>query len=205
MIRLLVATAGLLLVAPIPRVDAQSARGDPATTRESFSLQPAFPNPFHERTRIPFILGSSLFDAGERARVSMRVFNLLHQVVATPRLLPTPGMPGGPLEDRPFRRPGSYEAEWDGRDVEGQPVRPGPYFVQLEVNGRAQVRKLLVTRDEERGDEGGGDEQPGGAGSVEREAAGAPTERGTGSARSSGTRRSARSVPPPTPTPWARP
>lgn len=111
-----------------------------------FSLQPAFPNPFDEETRIPFILGDELFRGGGGVEVSMRVYNLLHQLVAIPTLREENGSRGRPVDEILMGRPGSYEAIWDGTDRGGARVTPGPYFVQLAVEGRTQVRKLLLVR-----------------------------------------------------------
>lgn len=153
--RVLILVGVAALVAPAFPLPAPLASGSaaaqtdagPGSGGEAFTLQPAFPNPFEERTRIPFILGAELFESEDEAVVTIRVFNLLHQVVAVPGLADGDGGEGPPLSGRTFRRPGSYEAVWDGRDEAGEPLRPGPYFVELDVNGRTQVRKLLLSRE----------------------------------------------------------
>ncbi|MFQ5688950.1 MAG: hypothetical protein ACE5HQ_01595 [Gemmatimonadota bacterium] len=126
---------------------AQDARGRIRGLHETdFSLQPAFPNPFDRETRLPFILGEALFRKGHAVTVSMRVYNILHQLVAMPKLSGNDGKPGRRLDQVAFVRPGSYEAVWDGRDLQGKKLTPGPYFVQLLVDGEAQVRRLLLVR-----------------------------------------------------------
>lgn len=211
-----------LILGAGPPVAGQERGPDPFVVEESFTLQPAFPNPFRERTRIPFILAGVLFEDGRRPVVSMRIFNLLHQVVATPLLPRSARGPGGPLEERTFPRPGSYEAVWDGRNLEGEPARPGPYFVQLEVNGRTQVRKLLLTSAPDpgyghapgaprrafrtgRAPTAGGSDALDASAYLGNGAPGSTTARDTGSVRSSHTRRSARSVRLPTPMRWVPP
>lgn len=118
--------------------------GDP-TDEDAFSLGPAFPNPFERDTRVPFVLGNELFGGGVRPIVSMRVYNLLHQLVGFASL----DVEGGGmrrLDGVPLRGPGRYEAVWDGRDARGERVMEGPYFLQLSVNGRTRVRKVVFVR-----------------------------------------------------------
>jgi hypothetical protein len=35
---------------------------------------------------------------------------------------------------------------WDGRDRSGRAVASGAYFARLEMNGTAEVRKIMVAR-----------------------------------------------------------
>lgn len=118
------------------------ARGD----RGDFSLEPVSPNPFESETRIAFRLGEGLLDAEREVRVSMRIFNILHQLVAVPVTLDSDGRPGEPLEDRLYDGPGLFTAFWDGVDREGRRATAGPYFVELRVGDRTQVRKILLVR-----------------------------------------------------------
>lgn len=125
---------------------AGAQEGSPPTDRDAaFSLGPAFPNPFEDETRIPFVLGESLFDRDDAPVVSLRVYNLLHQPIGFGSLA-LDGDERLPLRERALTRPGRYEAVWDGRDVRGEPVMEGPYFLQLSVDGRTQVRKVLFVR-----------------------------------------------------------
>lgn len=140
---LIAASLTLALALPAAGQDG-SARPLPAT--DPFSLQPAFPNPFATETRISFILGEELFRNRVEVEVTLRVYNLLHQPVSVPRLRLAGDRRGRPVDGLRLREPGSYEAVWDGTDEEGDPVTPGPYFVQLSVGERTQVRKLLLTR-----------------------------------------------------------
>jgi hypothetical protein len=126
---------------------AQDSSGTPpAAELDDFSLEPVFPNPFAGETRIAFRLGDGLFEAGQEVRVTLRVYNILHQLVAVPVALDEEGRPGEPIEGLPFRRPGLYQAHWDGRDLEGRTVTAGPYFVELGVGARSQVRKIMLVR-----------------------------------------------------------
>ncbi len=126
---------------------AQDPEGTPpAAELDDFSLEPVFPNPFAGETRIFFRLGDGLFEGEEEVSVTLRVFNILHQLVAVPLSLGEDGRPGERIEEMPFRRPGLYQAHWDGRDMEGRTATAGPYFVELSVGARSQVRKIMIVR-----------------------------------------------------------
>lgn len=139
-----VALLALLLVGATAEGRPQES-ADAAAAAEAFMLEAPEPNPFERRTEIAFTLDEALFRRTGRAVVHMRVYNLLHQLVGVPML------EGGEIRPRPlegvvFTRPGRHVASWDGRDVEGRAVSSGPYFVELVVNGRSQVRKVLLVR-----------------------------------------------------------
>jgi hypothetical protein len=126
---------------------AQVAGGTPqAAELDDFSLEPVFPNPFAGETRISYRLGDGLFEAEQEVRVTLRVFNILHQLVAVPVALDEDGRPGERIEEMSFRRPGLYQAHWDERDLEGRTVTAGPYFVELSVGARSRVRKIMLVR-----------------------------------------------------------
>ena len=139
--------AGLWLpvpsVAPAWPTDPEAARQETSPAAD-FTLDPVSPNPFERETRISFRLGRRLFEGEGEVRVTMRVFNILRQVVAVPIALDERGRPGSELEDLGYERPGYYEAFWDGRDREGRLSASGPYFVELKVGDEAQVRKILL-------------------------------------------------------------
>jgi len=109
-----------------------------------FELQQNYPNPFSTTTRIPFRLGMSLFDQGQPAVVTMRIFNVLQQLVAYPVAL---NHPGGevPVNGMEYHSPGRHEAFWDGYDVSGRQVASGIYYLQINVNGRRQIMKMIVS------------------------------------------------------------
>ncbi len=111
-----------------------------------FVLEQNYPNPFNPETKIPFTLGDALFSDGKPVVVSVRIFNVLHQLITAPTALNHPRGEGVPLLDLEYPYPGRFEAYWDGRDQQGRQVASGVYFVQLNVNGRSQVRKMFVTK-----------------------------------------------------------
>ena len=85
-----------------------------------FRLEQNYPNPFNPSTTIRFDLPQAEF-------VSLKVFNLLGQEVAT--------IVNGP------RQAGSYSVKWDAGSVPS-----GAYFYQFSAGGHVQTKKLLLLR-----------------------------------------------------------
>lgn len=123
---------------------ASLAAQDPRTPLgdRGFALEQNYPNPFRGETTIPFILGDELFTEGRVAVVSLRIFNIVRQLVAVPVALRHPAGEGVELTQLEYALPGRYEARWDGTDQAGRPVASGVYFMQLTVNGQSTSRKL---------------------------------------------------------------
>ncbi len=131
-----------------PEISAQGPPGDtgPAGEQESgFTLGQNYPNPFNPETRIPFDLNEVLFADGGTAVVSVRIYNVLQQFVASPTALSHPSGQA-PLVDLEYMTPGRYEAYWDGLDQSGREVASGIYFVQLTVNGVTAVMRMYVAK-----------------------------------------------------------
>ncbi len=143
---LIILIAGVSLSWPGGALAQASGDTPQAAELDDFSLEPVFPNPFAGETRIFYRLGDGLFEGELEVRVTLRVFNILHQLVAVPVALDENGLPGERIEEMAFRRPGPYQAHWDGRDLEGRTVTAGPYFVELSVGDRSQVRKIMLVR-----------------------------------------------------------
>ena len=114
--------------------------------KPGFKLEQNYPNPFNPETRIPFVLEEVLFADGEPPTVSIRIFNILRQYVASPRALNVPEGGGLPLLQMKYHAPGRYEAYWDGRDLNGNLVASGVYLVQLVVDGERDMMKMFVTK-----------------------------------------------------------
>lgn len=113
---------------------------------EGFRLEQNYPNPFNPTTRIPFVLDESLFETSDSAVVSVRIFNVLQQLVAIPTALDHPDGSGRPVDRLAYRTPGRKEAYWDGIDRSGRQVASGIYYLQLIVNGESQLRKMVVAK-----------------------------------------------------------
>jgi hypothetical protein len=109
-------------------------------------LEQNYPNPLTSDTRIPFVLGERLFRDGRPVTVTLRVFNVLRQLVAIPVALDHPTEPNRPILELVYPAPGRYLAYWDGRDQQGRPVPSGVYLIQIVANGESQIRKAVVAR-----------------------------------------------------------
>jgi hypothetical protein len=136
----------LLLAGLAAPSQAMGQQQDPPGRDSGFRLGQNYPNPFNPETRIPFELGESLFENEQPVRVTLRIFNVLQQLVAVPTALNHPLGNGVPVENLEYATPGPKEAFWDGRDLEGRQVASGIYYMQLIVNGERVVRRMIVAK-----------------------------------------------------------
>jgi hypothetical protein len=113
------------------------------------NLRQNYPNPFNPETVIPFSVGpSACEDHSKLYRVSVRVYNILTQLVAIPILQGGSGSVAGgqPLEKVQLRC-GDYTAYWDGKDKRsGRPAASGIVLYELEVNGRKTYKKATIAK-----------------------------------------------------------
>jgi len=93
---------------------------------ETFSLKPAYPNPFNPYTVIPFTLP-------EAAAVSMRVIDVTGKTVSL--LVNNRGYPAG-----------EFSILWNGRSNAGIPVASGVYFLQLITGDNIRSQKIVLLR-----------------------------------------------------------
>ena len=107
------------------------------------SLGRNYPNPFNPETFIPFQLKAELFLGGQRPVVSLKIYNVLAQLVAVPIVQGS----GEKLDNASLSWNGSgdYTAYWDGKvQGSGKEAASGVYVYQLIVqwmqNGKPQVR-----------------------------------------------------------------
>ncbi len=124
-------------------VSAQSGSGN----RGGFQLEQNYPNPFNPTTKFPFTLGDELFMGGQPVEVTIRVYNVLRQLVAVPTALDHPSGNATPVEHLEYVTPGRHVAYWDGLDKDGRKVASGIYFVYMWVNReKPQVAKIIVAK-----------------------------------------------------------
>ncbi len=122
-----------------------AAQSGQTESRPRIQLKPNYPNPFNPETRIPFALGEALFQGGRSVKVTMKIYNQLHQLVAIPQALNHANGNGAKMDKLDYAAPGEYTAYWDGYDALGKKVASGLYFARLEVNGeRSQPIRLVV-------------------------------------------------------------
>ena len=101
-------------------------------------------NPFNPTT-IPFKVSGELFLKGHRPVVSLRIYNVLAQLVAIPILRGT----GKALDSLALSCPTTmgcaYSAYWDGYvGNTGKPAASGVYIYQLVIDGKRVTRKIVV-------------------------------------------------------------
>jgi hypothetical protein len=135
----------------MPHVTAAQGASPPSTVRErsrGFELGQNFPNPFNPTTTIPFTIGDPPMctDASQEHRVTLRIYNVLAQLVAIPILQGGDVAAGQPLVNVPLRC-GAYTAYWNGNYLStSQEVASGVYLYRIEVDGKAVVKKMIVLK-----------------------------------------------------------
>ena len=128
---------GLLLAVP-PTVEAQQDR-----PTKPVRLLSNYPNPFKSETTIPFELDQDVFTSGHRPVVSMRIYNVLAQLVAIP-VSTGSGVPFSALK-LTWNGTGRYSAYWDGKILGTDRVAaPGVYVYQLIVDDDQLTKRMTV-------------------------------------------------------------
>ena len=139
----------LALLAFTPLAVTAQGTGSDASPRgqdPGFELRQNYPNPFNPTTRIPFRLDPRLFEQGQPVVVTMRIFNVLQQLVAHPTALNHPDGNGVLVDGLEYRTAGQHEAFWDGYDLNGRQVASGVYYLQMIVNGQRRIMKMFVSK-----------------------------------------------------------
>ncbi len=128
-----VVVLGLLAVNP--------AQADAQVTNP-VRLKQNSPNPFNPETTIPFALSEELWEV-DMPVVSLRIYNVLAQLVAVPVLQGTGEKLANIALD--WNGTGEYEAFWDGKVLDtGREAASGVYVYQIIVNGRAAGSKKMT-------------------------------------------------------------
>lgn len=129
---------GLLLAAP----SLAEAQDRPPT--EPVRLKRNYPNPFNPETTIPFSVDPLIFADGHEPMASLRIYNVLAQLVAIPILQGS----GEPLDNvrLQWNGTGDYSAYWDGKIMGTDVEAPsGVYVYQLTVdNDRKSMRMTII-------------------------------------------------------------
>jgi hypothetical protein len=130
---------GLLLAAP----SLAEAQQDPPT--DQVRLKRNYPNPFNPETTIPFEVTASVFADGHEPTVSLRIYNVLAQLVAVPILQGS----GEPLDNVRliWNGTGEYSAYWDGKIMGTDVEAPsGVYVYQLTVDGDRRSMRMTIIK-----------------------------------------------------------
>ena len=138
----------LVLSALMPRVLTAQGGQNPARDRKPGVLKQNYPNPFNPETRIPFTIDEKCEDPGRQHKVSLRIFNILSQLVAIPVLQGgTGGVAGGVRLVDVMLTCGDYVAYWDGKYMGTKnEVASGVYLYELRIDRSRLVNRMLVTK-----------------------------------------------------------
>ena len=123
----------------------------PSRDKSGVELRQNYPNPFNPQTFIPFSIGggSNCIDPARQYRVTLRIYNVLAQLVAVPVLQAagTNATGGGPVLNMSLTC-GDYTAYWDGKVLNTErEAASGVYLYRIEVDGRvAQIKKMIVQK-----------------------------------------------------------
>jgi hypothetical protein len=109
----------LKITFPVTSVETRPSQDLP----KEFGLAQNYPNPFNPETKIRYELPQA-------GRVVLKVFNLQGQEVRT--LI------------NEFKPAGAFEALWDGKDNAGRQMSSGTYLYQIEAQGMAQAKKMVL-------------------------------------------------------------
>ena len=141
-------TLVLVLSALMPRVVMAQGNQTPGQ-KKAGALKQNYPNPFNPETRIPFTVGDEKCeDPGRQFKVSLRIYNILSQLVAIPVLQGgTGGVAGGVKLVNVMLTCGDYVAYWNGKyDGTRNEVASGVYLYELRIDASSMVRRMLVTK-----------------------------------------------------------
>jgi hypothetical protein len=135
-----IVSLGLLTAVPaVLKGQESQQQGDRVELRQNY------PNPFNPETTIPFKLSASLFADGARPVVSLKIYNVLAQLVAIPILQGS----GEPLDNvrLEWNGTGEYSAYWDGKVIRtDREAASGVYVYQLVVNGERHTGKMTIVK-----------------------------------------------------------
>lgn len=134
-----VVALGLLVAAPAV-LQAQDSGAPPRV-----QLHRNYPNPFNPETTIPFAVDQAAWANGRQPVVSLRIYNVLAQLVAIPILQGS----GEVLENIPlaWNGTGEYAAYWDGKVLgTDREAASGVYIYQLTVDGQSVSKKMTIIK-----------------------------------------------------------
>ena len=136
-----IAALVLALCSIAPGAASGQSPNAPLRGRKLATLGQNYPNPFRPETFIPFTIDDCNGTGGHRV-VSLRVYNVLAQLVATPVLH---GL------DKPLASLrlscGEYTGYWDGKVGRSRrPAASGVYVYELVVDGERTSKKMFMAK-----------------------------------------------------------
>ena len=139
----------VLTLVLMPRVG-QAQATQPGKKKSVVSMGQNFPNPFNPESRISFTVGDfpECSESGKQYRVSLKIFNILTQVVAYPQLEGSSGgVAGGQKLDNVLLACGRYVGYWNGKySGTSREVASGVYYWQIAVDGQKVVTRSTVAK-----------------------------------------------------------
>ena len=108
------------------------ARAQECSPKDKVALCRNYPNPFNPETFIPFRVDGDLFASGSKPVVSIRIYNVLAQLVAVPILQGS----GEKLDQLAlaWNGSGNFTAYWDGKyQATDREAASGVYVYQLAI------------------------------------------------------------------------
>jgi hypothetical protein len=131
----------LALCAISPKSAAGQASNAPPRGRKLGTLGQNYPNPFKPETFIPFTVDDCNGTGGQHV-VSLRIYNVLAQLVAIPVLHGA----NKPIANLRLSC-GEYLGYWDGRVARSRrPAATGVYVYELVVGGERTSKKMFVAK-----------------------------------------------------------
>ena len=137
----------LTLSATSPRLVAGQGTQPGGDQTQVAVLGQNYPNPFNPTTTIPFKVDPApCTDHSRLYRVTLRIYNVLAQLVAIPVMQGSTNAAGQPLENVQLSC-GEYTAYWNGMYLSSnREVASGVYLYRLEVDGKITVKKMIVMK-----------------------------------------------------------
>jgi hypothetical protein len=107
----------------------------------AFALEEPRANPVLPAALVPFSLASEVCRRGHVPRVTLQVYNVVGNAVATLSLRDRPAV----ILDSIALRCGQYVGLWDGTVAKGtRAASPGLYLISLSVDGELKVSKKFL-------------------------------------------------------------
>ena len=143
---LLMAVLALVLM---PRVG-QSQGSQPDKKKSVVSAGKVYPNPSNPESRWQFQVGGypACEDGGKQYRVTVKIFNILAQVIKVPQLVGgSGGVAGGQKLDGVMLPCGEYIAYWNGKYLDTtREAASGVYLWAAEVDGQRVTHRATVAK-----------------------------------------------------------
>jgi hypothetical protein len=142
--------SALMLVLTLGLMPRDGSAQSAAQKKSPVTLGQNYPNPFNPEMWMPFTVGDypSCLDGGKQYKTSLKILNVLGQLVKVPILQGGVGnVAGGQPLQNVLLPCGQYTAYWDGNYLNtSKEVASGVYIYVIEVDGTRVVKKALSVK-----------------------------------------------------------